>query len=62
MGKWTLSIKINKVKQVFFLNNWVDAGIVYVKYLEFLNDKLDGDYIFFKVKKRSILIEITQVS
>ena len=36
--------------------------IVYVKDLKFLNDKLDGDYILNKVKKkRNILIEITQV-
>ena len=56
------SIKINKVKQVIFFNNWIDAGIVYVKDLKFVNGKLDGDYIFNKVKKkRNILIEITQV-
>ena len=39
-----------------------DAGIVYVKDIKFLNGKLDGDFIFHKVKKkRNILIEITQV-
>ena len=61
-GNKHFSIKINKVKQVLFFNNWIDAGIVYVKDLKFLNGKLDGDYIFIKVmKKRNILIEITQV-
>ena len=56
------SIKINKVEQVLFFNNWIDAGTVYVKDLKFLNDKLDRDYILNNVKKkRNILIVITQV-
>ena len=32
-----------------------------MKDLKFLNFKLDGDYIFNKVKKKNILIQITQV-
>ena len=45
-----------------FFNNWIDAEIVHVKDLKFLNGKLDRDYIFDKVKKKkNILIEITQV-
>ena len=42
-GNEHVSIKINKVKQVLFFNNWIDAGIVYVKDLKFLNGKLDGE-------------------
>ena len=57
-GNEHFSIKINKVKQVLFFKNWIDAGIVYVMDLNFLNGKLDGDYIFNKVKKeRNILIK-----
>ena len=36
--------------------------MVYVKDLKFYNGKLDGDYIFNKVKRKTnILIEITKV-
>ena len=34
-GNEHFSIKINKVKQIIFFNNWIDAGIVYVKDLKF---------------------------
>ena len=48
-GNEHFSIQINKVKQVIFFNNCIDAGIVYVKDLNFQNGKLDRDYIFNKV-------------
>ena len=51
-GNEHFSIKINRLKQVISFNNWIDAGIVNVKDLKFLNGKLDGDYIFNKVKKK----------
>ena len=53
-GNEHFSIKIKKIKQVIFFNNWINAGIVYVKDLKNSNGKLDGDYIFNKVKKKGI--------
>ena len=48
------SIKINKVKQVLFFNNWIDAGIAYIKDLKFLNAKYMEITFLLKWRKKGI--------